>query len=178
MTTRRGSNQPTKVPRKSRWTPSHMTDTTEEWLGRLEHADPAERAEAVFVLGGSVDNRSAVIVALRLRLADVDSEVVESAAASLAQLGDQPSLDAILQSMPTGKPRDRRNAAWGTAVLALSADTAARERATAALIAFHRRARGSSRKHAALLLADLGVQASSAHRKPITRTSTDDSRDE
>jgi len=168
----------TKVPRKSRWTPSHMTDTTDEWLGRLEHPDPAERVEAAMVLGGSVDDRAAVIVALRLRLVDVDPVVGEFAAASLAELGDHHSLEAITQRLPTGKPCDRRNSAWATAVLAGRAGALTRERAMAALLAYHRRARGSSRIHAALLLARLGVQASPAHRKPNSRTSTDDSRDQ
>ena len=142
-----------------------MTDTTEEWLARLEHPDPAERAEAAFVLGGPVDNRPAVIDALRLRLADLDPDVGESAAASLARQDDQFSLAAILQRLLTGSPRDRTDSAWATAVLAEHASESERRRATAALVAYHRRARGWSRDHAVLLLARVGVTAAPAGRK-------------
>lgn len=153
--TSRKDNEIIGVAPRSMNVPEQSDEYNDDWVVKLTDVDPSERATAAFTLGGPVRDRETVIKALRSSLMDADPEVGEFAAASLAMHGDQGSIDRIIETLPTGPPRDRRNAAWAIAELAPHASDAVRMRAMAALAAYHKRARGSSRNHAAVLLARL-----------------------
>ena len=130
-----------------------MSEDADGWLADLANPAAADRATAAFALGGVAKRRRArAIHALRRALDDPDEMVAEFAAQSLAMLVDLTSLPAIERRLRMGPPRDRTASAWAVCELGRLADGSARLGAIASLRAFHSRARGWSRNHAALLL--------------------------
>lgn len=157
-------SHPDLEPEKWEGPPLGSAAETDQWLLDLTSPDPAERADAAFVLGGSRRRRRRVIGALRSALSDEDPVVVNFAAQSLGQLGDLESLPTILRLLSTGPPRDRTGAAWAAAALAVHANEQGQASARAALRAYRSRARGFSRGHAEALIARL--QGGSSEPRP------------
>jgi HEAT repeat protein len=129
-----------------------------EWLGILSDHQAADRAVAAMMLGAAPKGHARALDALRRGLDDDDDDVAEAAAASLAQHGDTDSLESILGRLRSGRPIDRWGSAWAAAELAEDAPANQRRLVTQALVTYHKRARGRSRQHAAILLGRLGIE--------------------
>lgn len=131
-----------------------------QWIAQLSDPDPAARSFAAFMLGGLPRHKRRSLPALRRLLLDASDDVAEFAAAALGRLGDTRSLGAIAGRLSGEAPADRWNSAWAAAELMLRAPDHISKTARSALIAYHGRSRGRSRKHAAALLDRVGIPRS------------------
>lgn len=106
---------------------------------------------AALVLGGAKPS-ARVVRLLRRALEDEDFDVRDSAAASLAELGDTASIPSLMRLLDSTPPRFGRSIAWGLERLARDAGQQRRAEIVEGLERYRRRARGSSREHADVLI--------------------------
>jgi hypothetical protein len=102
---------------------SEPTERTRELIARLQHGDVDDRSSAALRL--NLDLHPKAIDALRTALGDEATEVRESAAQSLALLGDTSSLEAVVRVARLSDASWPRASLWAACALAATSSDAA-----------------------------------------------------